>query len=88
MSDFTERMEEQFSKRVESVASRLREMADAVERHGTPKPNIRDLEPDYVRAAAEVAHVLHWGLANADLDGLIRAAGDVVAARALEAGET
>lgn len=79
-----------FDGQVTSIATRLRRMADEIEREGQPTRNFTngsDRRPDYVQAASEVIHTVTWGVANLSLDGLVTTAADVHLARDLEAAE-
>lgn len=60
-----------------TVAYRLRSLADQFDRFAADVP---DLDAGNDRAASDIAgravHALAWGLANASLDGVVRAAAD------------
>lgn len=60
-----------------TVAYRLRSLADQFDRFAADVPTTD--APSDVRAsdiAARAVHALAWGLANASLDGVVRAAAD------------
>lgn len=66
-----------FQAQAASVAARLREAADDVERHAAkPQTNLNDMKPELAYRAAEITHDVAMAVANLRLDGLIRAAGD------------
>lgn len=56
---------------IEKTATRLRAMADEVDRLAA------GVDKDAVYAAANVVHTVHWGVANLNLDVLINSAGRV-----------
>lgn len=60
---------------MERIADQLRELAAKVERQGTLRVNNR--EPH--RIAQDVVHILSWGLAHLNVDGLVSDALDLTA---------
>ena len=64
---------------VAHVAQRLRDLAAEVERDGL---RISEATEGHTLAAGRVVHSVTWGLANLNLDGLIRRAADATGARA------
>lgn len=74
--DYVKKQSERFSNRARSTAEGLRKIADDVERRSKVKPDIRTMIPDHAKAAEEVIHTIHWGIANLNIDGLVRAAAD------------
>lgn len=60
------------------LASHIRDLADEVEREGRARTTSVDDDgkPDYLWAARQVIHSLHWGVANLRMDGLLSAAAD------------
>lgn len=63
--------------RMEKISARLRDMADAVDRHAAdidrvPTPG----RASYGSVVASVQHEVLWGVANLSLDGLTSAAAD------------
>jgi hypothetical protein len=79
-----------YREKVAHVAQRLRDSADRLERAGLDVQDHGGVMPSYagdpyVHAAQRAVHEAMWGLANADLDGLVSAAGQADRA-AREAG--
>lgn len=74
--------ERDYQQKLAAVVQRLRNLADEVEARGAKTytyfevPAGQDKRLDYVWAAHEAVHAAMWGLANADLSGLVAAAGD------------
>lgn len=75
-----EHTEDAYRHEVIRVARHLRSLADEIQRDGLRvQPRVTssyDALPSYGDAAHRIIHNLHWGIANANLDGLIRAAAD------------
>jgi hypothetical protein len=67
-----------YAKRVSDLAGRLRALADEVEREGrVSESTVYDPRTEHSVAAHRIVHAIMWGLANANLDGLILAAAEV-----------
>lgn len=67
-----------YLRQVEHVVSRLRAVAEDIEHEGQRIARDRLPDgtevPDYSRAARDVVHLLHWGIANAHVDNVVDAA--------------
>ena len=76
--DYVDAQTERYADSLKKVAGRLRDIAERVEREG--KPTVGHLQadglPDYLWAAQQVVHEIHWGLANAHVDTLLSSAAD------------
>lgn len=68
-----------FDGRVDEIASRLRRLADEVEREGYSSNN-RVGMPSYGWKASQIVHAITWGVANMNLSGLVAVASEVDAA--------
>ena len=81
-----EHLKEEYVTQVEDVASHLRAIADRLERglEVEPGPVREGGCGPYTTAVQAVVNTVMWGMANANLDSLIRAAGNVDAALANE----
>jgi hypothetical protein len=75
-TDYPQRMSDRYSAKVRRVAAKLRQVADDIERSATPPTDIHSLKANHARGAEDVIHKVMWGLANADLDGLVARARD------------
>lgn len=67
-----------FQKRATATAQHLRDVADRIDREVTQIRPGGVVLPDspYTQAAQRIAHEFLWGMANANLDGVITAAGE------------
>jgi hypothetical protein len=68
-----------YNRRVTHTISRLRELADEVERAARVR-NPGDGGSGWVSASADVVHALAWGFANLNANGIVSAAEEVVRA--------
>lgn len=74
-----------FDDRVDEIASRLRRLADEVEREASS--NNRVGMPSYGWKASQIIHSITWGVANMNLSALVAVAAEVDAAgRGIEHG--
>jgi hypothetical protein len=71
---------DRFRRGVKATAKRLRDLADRIEVDGRED---RYGETDFLGAAQRVVHEATWGIANLDLAGLVREAGEALAAKRL-----
>lgn len=78
---FSQSQRDRFSQHVGRMASQLRDLADQIERDGTPRG---DTPEHHMTAAADVHRSLAWGFANLNADTLVMAASDLSVAVALE----
>lgn len=74
---YVEAMEAKYDDHVEHVVSRLRYLADEIEREHRryrDPVNPPDVERAAGYAASRIVHTVSWGVAHIDLEGLVRAA--------------
>lgn len=67
-----------YDEKLAQTARGLRELADEIEREGKARPASinNDGKADYLWAAEQVIHSLHWGLVNLNVETLLSAAAD------------
>lgn len=72
------------ARRIRSAATRLRSLADDLDRHAKDAEMVGQPQrpSSYAQVASTVQHDVLWGLANMSLDGLTTDAGDADIARA------
>lgn len=82
-SDYQEFAYEAFTRSVTRVSQHLRDVADRIDRTAKDVQPSTVILPDapYTAAAQRIAHDFLWGMANANLDGVITTAGEADAAR-------
>lgn len=93
MATWAERMQRQYAEGLANVANDLREMADRVERDGMPRRRSDGSlaaigypeGSEFSAAAHRVLHAITWGVANLNLEHLLRRAVEADAAPRLDA---
>lgn len=78
MSAYAMVQKDRYDLTLKEVVASLHDLADRLAREGTPSyPGLAgDGLPDYLTAARNAVAVLHWGIPNAGIDELLRAAAD------------
>jgi transcriptional regulator with XRE-family HTH domain len=70
---------------VEKIAAKLRDMAEEVERAGSPRADGTPYPPGVI--AGRVSHIIAWGVANLNVESLVTNIDDIYAVDALLAEE-
>lgn len=89
MTTWAEVQSRHYGVKVAVIAADLRSLADRIEREGKPRPSsVYTAGTEHQTAAGAIVHAVMWGLANINLDGLIREAADADAAPHVDAEAT
>lgn len=83
LAGYLEMTEQQWVDKVTELVHDLHALADKVAYIGSPSSmvSVRDLKPDYIKAASEIQKEISWSMANMGAWYLIGAASEATAAQ-------